>query len=322
MKKSYTALAASVLMTCPSLGLAIEGGTQTYLLGIRDSLAGVVPPAGIYFNNDLVLYSGQVPQLVLGGVGVVDPDLSVALWRPNVTYVFDSALWGGTPAINVSLPVVTASMTAQGVVGGFTGSFTDEISGFGDLSITSILGWHNGNLHTSASLTFYLPTGKYAPATVDVAAKSASVLNLGKNRFAIDPTFSLTYLDPNNGMEYSGAVGVTISAENSTTSYQTAPEFHFEGAVLKHVANGWAFGATGYAYQQFSEDSGAGAESIKASLGLSSLKAQAFGLGPVVTYSTKIGDQPVNFKAKYIKEFDVERAFEVDKFWFTLGFVF
>jgi len=92
--------------------------------------------------------------------------------------------------------------------------------------------------------------------------------------------------------------------------------------VLKHVANGWAFGATGYAYQQFSEDSGAGAESIKASLGLSSLKAQAFGLGPVVTYSTKIGDQPVNFKAKYIKEFDVERAFEVDKFWFTLGFVF
>jgi len=69
-------------MTCPSLGLAIEGGTQTYLLGIRDSLAGVVPPAGIYFNNDLVLYSGQVSELVLGGVGVVDPDLSVPCGDP------------------------------------------------------------------------------------------------------------------------------------------------------------------------------------------------------------------------------------------------
>lgn len=215
-----------------------------------------------------------------------------------------------------------ASMTAQGVVREFTGAFTNKISGFGDLSVTPMLGWHNGNLHTSASLTFYLPTGKYASASVDVAGRSASVLNLGKNRFAVDPTFSLTYLDPDNGLEFSGALGVTISDENSATQYQTAPEFHFEGAVLQHLANGWAIGATGYAYQQFSEDSGAGADGIKASLGLSSLKAQTFGLGPMVTYSTKIGDQPVNFKAKYIKEFDVERAFEVDKFWFTLGLVF
>ena len=239
-----------------------------------------------------------------------------------MTYVFDRSLWGGTPAVNFSVPVVHASMTGQGVVGEFTGAFTDQITGFGDLSISTILGWYSGNLHTSASLSFYLPTGKYAAASVDVPGRSASVLNLGKNRFAIDPTFALTYLDPNNGMEYSGALGVTISAENSTTSYQTAPEFHFEGAVLKHVANGWAFGVTGYAYQQFSEDSGAGAESIKASLGLSSLRAQVYGLGPVVTYSTMIGDQPVNFKAKYIKEFDAERVFEVDKFWFTMGFVF
>lgn len=322
MVKIRYGLAASVLITCPSLGLAIEGGTQTYFLGIRDSLAGVVPPAGIYFNNDLVLYSGEVSALVLGGVGVTDPNLSVTLWRPNVTYVFDATLWGGTPAINLSLPVAHASMTAQGVVGEFTGAFTDKITGFGDLSVTPMLGWHNGNLHTSASLTFYLPTGKYAPASVDIAGRSASVLNLGKNRFAVDPTFSLTYLDPNNGLEFSGALGVTISDENSATQYQTAPEFHFEGAVLQHLPNGWAIGAAGYAYQQFSEDSGTGAENIKAGLGLSSLKSRAFGLGPVVTYSTKIGNQPVNFKAKYIKEFDVNNAFKVDKFWFTLGFVF
>ncbi|WP_167685958.1 SphA family protein [Parasedimentitalea denitrificans] len=322
MKNIHAALTASALLLFPSFGQAIEGGTQTYLLGIRDSLAGVVPPAGVYFNNDLVLYSGQVPQLVIGGVGVVDPDLSVALWRPNVTYVFDSALWGGTPAVNISLPIAHASMDAQGVVGQFTGSFTDEITGFGDLSITPIVGWHNGNLHTSASLTMYFPTGKYETASLDVAGRSASVLNLGKNRFAADPTISMTYLDPKNGLEFSGALGVTISAENSATRYQTAPEFHFEGAVLQHLPSGWAVGVTGYAFQQFSEDSGAGAESIKASLGLSSLRAQVYGLGPVVTYSTKIGDQPVNFKAKYIKEFDAERVFEVDKLWFTLGFVF
>lgn len=317
-----TAVAVFAMFLLPSTSRAIEGGTQTYLLGIRDSLAGVVPPAGIYFNNDLVLYSGQVPQLVIGGVGVVEPDLSVALWRPNLTYVFEQALWGGTPAVNVSLPIAHASMDAQGVVGQFAGSFTDEITGFGDLSITPIIGWHNGNLHTSASLTMYFPTGKYETASVDVAARSASVLNLGKNRFSVDPTFSMTYLDPTSGLEISGALGVTISAENSATQYQTAPEFHFEGAVLQHLSGGWAVGVTGYAFQQFSEDSGAGAENVKASLGLSSLKARVYGVGPMVTYSTKIGDQLVSFKAKYIKEFDAERVFEVDKLWFTLGFVF
>lgn len=322
MVRFPSVLAVCGVLAVPSVGHAIEGGTQTYLLGIRDSLAGVVPPAGIYFNNDLLFYSGQVPQLVIGGIAVVAPDLNVALWRPNVTYVFDATLWGGRPAFNISLPVAQASMTALGVVGGFTGAFTDEIAGFGDLSVTPILGWSNGNLHTSASLTFYLPTGKYAPATVDVPGKTASVLNLGKNRFAVDPTFSLTYLDPSKGLEFSGALGVTVSSQNNATQYQTAPEFHFEGAILQHFPNGRAFGLAGYAYKQFSEDSGAGADAIKASLGLSSLKAQAFGLGPVVSYSTKIGDRPVSFKAKYIKEFDVENAFEVDKFWFTLGFVF
>ncbi len=43
---------------------------------------------------------------------------------------------------------------------------------------------------------------------------------------------------------------------------------------------------------------------------------------PFVTYSTKIGHQPVNLKAKYIKEFGVKRAFEVDKFWLTVETVF
>lgn len=317
-----TLLIATLYASSLNAAHAIEGGTQTYLLGIRDSLAGVVPPAGIYFNNDLVSYSGSAPQLAIGGVGVVDPDLDVFLWRPNVTVAFDSMFWGGTPAINVSLPIASAKMDAEGVAGQFSGGFTDELKGFGDLSVTPMVGWHDGNVHTSASLTFYLPTGSYEPATVDVPNRTASVLNLGKNRFAVDPTFAITYLNPESGFEISGALGVTISAENGATNYQTAPEFHLEGAMMQHLPSGLAFGLAGYAYKQFNEDSGAGAAAIKSSLGMESLQAQALGLGPIVTYSTQIGKHSYNFKAKYIKEFDVKRAFEVDKFWITAGIVF
>jgi len=315
-------VAGAILLSTITTSFAIEGGTQTYLLGVRDSFAGIVPGPGVYFNNDLVFYTGAVPELVIGGVGVVEPDVGVFLWRPNVTFVYEATLWGGTPALSVSLPVVAASMDAEGVVGGFTGSFTDKTSGVGDLSITTILGWHNGKIHTSVSVSFYLPLGKYEPASVDIGAKTASVLNLGKNRFAVDPTVSVTYFDPDSGFEISGSLGVTVSAKNSATQYQTAPEFHLEAATMFHLAHGIAIGLTGYAYKQFSEDSGPGADQIKDALDLASLKAEAYGLGPVVTYSTKIGNQPINIKAKYIKEFSVKRAFEVDKFWLTFGFVF
>jgi len=315
-------LTGAILASCATSVLAIEGGTQTYLPGIRDSFAGIVPGPGVYFNNDFVAFSGSAPQLSISGVAVANPDLSVFMWRPNVTTVFDGSLWGATPAFNISIPVVDATIDASGVIGQFAGAFTDDETGFGDLSLTGILGWHSGNLHTSAALTVYLPTGKYDNATVNVPARTANIVNLGKNRFAVDPTVSLTYFDPKTGWEASGALGVTISAENSATQYQTAPEFHLEGAVLKHLPNQFAFGITGYAFKQFSEDSGIGAANTKAALGAASLKAQTFGLGPIVTYNTKFGKTPVSIKAKYIKEFDAKRVFEVDKFWLTLGFVF
>ena len=315
-------LTSAVLAFSTTPAIAIEGGTQTYLPGIRDSFAGIVPGPGVYFNNDFVEFSGSAPQLSISGVAVANPDLSVFMWRPNVTTVFKDQLWGATPAFNISLPVVNAQIDASGVIGQFAGAFSDDETGLGDLSLTGILGWHKGNLHTSAALSVYLPTGKYDNATVDVPTRTANIVNLGKNRFAADPTFSITYFDPKTGWEASGALGVTISLENSATQYQTAPEFHLEGAVLKHLPNQFAFGITGYAFKQLSEDSGIGAANTKAALGAASLKAQTFGLGPIVTYNTKFGKTPVSIKAKYIKEFDAKRAFELDKFWLTLGFVF
>jgi hypothetical protein len=60
---------------------------------------------------------------------------------------------------------------------------------------------------------FFLPVGNYNVANVDVATRTFDVLNIGKNRFAFDPTISRTYLNPETGLELTGALGVTISAK-------------------------------------------------------------------------------------------------------------
>jgi hypothetical protein len=172
------------------------------------------------------------------------------------------------------------------------------------------------------ALQFFLPTGHYETAQVDGATRSVDALNASKNRFAFDPTVSMTWFDPATGWEFSGALGVTISAKNSATDYQTAPEAHFEGTVMRHLPDKLGIGLTGFAYHQIGDDSGGGADALRATLGADSLQARVFGLGPIVTWSTQVGQVPVNLKAKYTKQFGAKRRFENDSLWLTLGVVF
>lgn len=304
--------------------LAVEGGIETYLLGSRDSFAGILPPPGNYLNNDFVFFSGQAPSLSAGGITASDPDIDVFTYKLNFTHVFD-AKWGAARVgLNINLPFVSADGTYSGELSsGFTGTLTDSgENNFGDLTVTPLFNWSKGKVHTMLALQFFLPTGHYETTQVDVATQSVDALNASKNRFAFDPTVSTTWFDPDTGWEFSGALGVTISAENNATDYQTAPEAHFEGTVMRHLPNKLGFGVTGYAYQQIGDDSGSGADALRATLGAESLQARVFGLGPIVTWNTKVGEMPVSLKAKYTKEFGAQRRFESDKLWLTLGLTF
>ncbi|MDJ0859614.1 MAG: transporter [Dinoroseobacter sp.] len=301
-----------------------EGGIETYLLGSRDSFAGILPPSGNYWNNDFVFFSGEAPSFSAGGVVVTGPEIDVFTYKFNFTYVPEVTLGSARVGLNVNLPYVSADGEYTGeLTSGFSGTLQDSgEDAFGDLTVTPLFNWSQGKLNTMLALQFFLPTGSYNTTSVNVGDRTVDALNAGKNRFAFDPTVSMTWFDPTSGWEFTGALGVTISAKNDDTDYQTAPEAHFEGTVMRHLANKWAFGVTGYAYQQLDDDSGAGAEAEKALLGIDSLQARVFGLGPIASWSTTIGDRPVSFKAKYISEFGAKRRFESDKFWFTLGLVF
>ncbi|MGR3616587.1 MAG: hypothetical protein ACU0BB_11135 [Paracoccaceae bacterium] len=78
-----TALVAALGIWHGSAGqvAAVEGGIETYLLGSRDSMAGVLPPPGTYWNNDFVFFSGSAPAFSVGDIVVTDPDIDVFTYK-------------------------------------------------------------------------------------------------------------------------------------------------------------------------------------------------------------------------------------------------
>lgn len=319
IRRAIFAIAGLSFTVAP--GWAVEGGSGAYLLGTRDLMAGVVPPPGTYIVNDFNYINGSAPVLSIGGAVVVEPEIDAMIYKLSGTEIFKGEFLGGSFGMNVTVPVARADLKADAILGK-TRRLTDDQLGVGDITVSPILGWHHGKLHTSATFSFYLPTGQYSTAEIKPLQGVYDVLSIGKNKFAFDPTVAMTYLDPETGFELSGALGVTINATNTATEYLTAPELHFEMASGLHLPNGLVLGATGYVYQQLANDSGAGARNFQRAVDAQSLQARVLGVGPVIQYYTALGEVPLTFEGKFIQEFGAKRRLESELFWFTVGAAF
>lgn len=323
MKISVWGLGVALALASAAVSVsATEGGTGAYLLGSRDSMSGIVPPPGTYVSVDSYYLNSRVDALSLGGIVLANAHSGVFLAKVNFTRGFHGKILGGRPAITLTLPVVDGQLQFDSVIFGANRRIKDQQTGFGDLVITPGLGWDDGNNHVAFQTSVFLPIGYYKQAEVDVPNRQISALSFGKNRVAIVPVVSYTNMNPKSGLEFSASTGITFSFRNTATDFQTAPEWQAEGALLQHLKSGLAFGATGYAYQQLGEDSGAGADSLKAATGAQSLKARVFGAGPILTYSTKLGSHSLSLKGKYTKEFGARRRFEGDAAQITVAIGF
>jgi len=249
----HAALVALMLATIPSSSFAAEGGAGAYLLGSRAAFAGIVPGPGFYLGMDYVYMEGAVEGLSMGGVPIrANSDLSVSFAKLSLTKVFDAQLWGGTPAFNLNVPFVfNADLSFVGVTPPVVGlGIEDTTSGVGDITLTSLVGWHSGNLHYSAAFSVFVPTGSYSPASIDIPGRTLNALNTGKNIWSFQPVIAATHFDPATGLEFSGAASLLFSTRNKVTDYQNAPALNLEGTILQHTKSGWAFGVSGYAYSQ------------------------------------------------------------------------
>ncbi|OCP35780.1 hypothetical protein [Ensifer sp. LC163] len=62
MKKHAGAIVAVMMLaapTAPTATQAAEGGAGFYLLGTRGPGAAILPPAGLFFQNDVYYYQGD-----------------------------------------------------------------------------------------------------------------------------------------------------------------------------------------------------------------------------------------------------------------------
>lgn len=202
---------------------------------------------------------------------------------------------------------VTVSADVSDSMGGPTVRRSDNDKAIGDIVLIPVMlrYKYSPDLSIDSRLTFYAPTGHY---TVGALA------NTGKNFWTIEPTVALMYFGQKNGREGSLFFGASFNQENPDTNYKSGTQVHLDGTLAQHFPmwGGLAgAGISGYWYKQVSGDSGSGAT-------LGEFKAQANGLGPVLSYTKAVDGVNIIAEVKWIKEFSNNNRLEGDILWLKI----
>jgi hypothetical protein len=280
---------------------AAESATGTYLLGSKESMAGFVPPPGVYVSTIDYFYSGRSnAALEFGGAvlsGGVKADVFYAL--PTVLWVTPGQVLGGNVAFSATAPIgwkdINAGLSLTGPSGNtISANRGEESSAFGDPVLGAMIGWHQGSWHWNIGTLYNAPIGFW---------ERGNPSSIGFNRSSIDTTAAVTWLDPKIGLEISTAAGFTYNFENPDTNYKTGTEFHLEWAIVQNFSKSFGFGLAGYYYQQVTGDSGVGAR-------LGAFEGTVTALGPILNYNFTLGQIPVSTSLTYFKEFDVKNRLD------------
>ena len=302
MERTVGIVAVAALMCfASSPGFAVEGGASFYLLGGKLPLSGVVPGPGMYFQNDVYIYSGSAGaniQLPLGGQIVANVDAQLVFEAPTIIGVTSWEILGGRFGVGAIVPVVGFA-DIQASIGPL--SVQDDVFTVGDPLGTAFLGWDSGNFHWSLSTLVNFPIGDY---------QEGQIANVALHRWGADFTGALTWLDPALGVELSAGAGITINGTNEATDYDSGNEFHFEGAAMKYFNPAFNLGLAGYYNKQITPDSGSR---------LGDFEGQVAAIGGIAGYNFEIGKLPVQSRVKYFHEFDVVNRLEGDAVFLTVS---
>ena len=301
--------AAALASAAASRAQAAESGTGFYLLGTRAALAGVVPPPGVYVQNDLYVYSGSASagrDLPIGGRVVADVEASAVINLLTGLWSTKVPLLGGNLALQATVPVGTQSVSARAALAG-TGlgaSVSDDVFTVGDPVVGASVGWHAGNFHWTAGTLVNVPVGDY---------QDGEIANIAFHRWGMDLYGAATWLDMTRGIDLSAALGITVNGENPATDYRTGTEFHAEWAATKYLSPAFSLGVAGYYYRQITRDSGPGAT-------LGNFEGEVAAIGGTAAYDFRIARTPVSLKAKIYQEFAVQNRLQGTAGFLTVSF--
>lgn len=179
---------------------------------------------------------------------------------------------------------------------------TSTVGGPGDLILLPImLNWNRGQFHASTVVAVYAPTGSY---------DRQRIINIGVNRWAVEPDVGITWLDEEHGHHASLFIGYTMNSQNTATDYTSGDEFHVDFALAQHLPYGLVVGMAGYALQQTTPDYGRGAV-------FGSYRGRVLGLGPLIGKTIEAWKTPINFQVKYDFEFATQNRAAGNELWLT-----
>ncbi|WP_020207812.1 SphA family protein [Gilvimarinus chinensis] len=310
-KVMFPLLGISILaLNSPSSALADEGGVSFWLPGQFGSFSAAPVSEGwslgaVYYHLSADAESSR--EFPLGGNIVAGLDTRADLLFLAPSYAFSDPIWnGGQLSLSITgvagqVDVAVDSTLTRVDSTTATRHLSDSSSGIGDLYPAATVRWNSG-VHNYMT---------YAMAGVPVGEYSKDALaNIGTNHWALDIGGGYTYLNNDNGREFSGVLGVNYNFENPDTDYQNGVSMHFDWAASQFLSESFHLGLVGYVYQQVTGDSGKGAK-------LGDFKSSVASVGPEFGWLMGDGKWYLNLKGYY--EFDADKRPEGWNTWLTLS---
>jgi hypothetical protein len=281
---------------------ADEGGVSFWLPGQYASFAAM-PYSAPGWAFELVYYHAKASASVgdsyqrHGGfqIGINTPsDLVMA----TASYVLETPVLGAQAAVGLTALVgrnaTSVSAMLAGPGGGvISGSRSDDIVGFGDLSPNASLSWSQGVHNVMVYTTANIPVGAYNTQRLSA---------LGIGHWSVDAGAGYTYYNENAysekvGFEWSAVLGFTYNFINPYTQYQSGIDMHLDWAISPYVSETMHVGAVGYVYSQISGDSGSGAL-------LGDFKSRVMGIGPQIGFFFPVAGREGYLNIRGYHEFD------------------
>jgi hypothetical protein len=319
------AAVAAALAHAGELASADEAGESFWTPGSFASLAATPSQPGFsltstYYHTSTSAGSDVVrARLIRVGrlTGEVGENVSAISIQPEdlitvtPTYTFATPVFGGQAALAVQATygrkrtTDDAVISSQSLSGPFVESrfetFSDTITGFGDLAPQFSLRWNAGVHNVMTYVTGNVPVGAY---------NRARLSNIGIGHGAADAGGGYTYFNEQTGYEFSAIAGLTYNFVNPDTEYRSGVDVHFDWGASRFLTKQLQIGLVGYLYNQASCDGGAGDR-------VGCFQSRVASVGGQLGYTVSLGELDANLNVKAYKEFAAANRPEGWNLWLT-----
>jgi len=302
----------TVLAFSVTRAFAVEGGLGRPISGMSIApYAGVIPPEpGLAVATGETYYEGSIGTsrtVPIAGLLAANVDMKASFTPIALFYIWPTPTKEWNLASAVSFPLAWLEVQAN-LSGPLPVRKTESTFGLFDLVFTPIVASYHFSQtdHLAFSFTFWAPTGSF---------EKGRLVNLSQNTWTFIPGVAYTKIIPEGNIELTGIWQMEFDTEDHATHYQNGILSDLEVMAIKRFKNGLGIGFVESWIQQVNDDGGAPAA-------LNGFAGRAFGIGPIVTYSTKLGKSHLDFSARWIHDFGVSNRVAGDGFNFSASLKF